>query len=159
MTWVLQPGGEAQYYLSLVQVHDINTAQLWEPGLCNRNKIAKGVTGWVTRGIMICDLPNHGKMQPNQSNPMGLHLYYMGECQVFNGIWSDIYDLCRFYALGMTGDLPEFHTPWESVTCRQVEDLLKLACSISQPYLILAHSADLVTAISMLRELHMAVCL
>ena len=34
MTWVLHPGGEAQYYLSLVQVYDINTAQLWEPGSC-----------------------------------------------------------------------------------------------------------------------------
>ena len=35
MTWVLHPGGEARYYLSLVQVHDINTAQLWEPGSCS----------------------------------------------------------------------------------------------------------------------------
>ena len=34
MTWVLYPGGEAQYYLSLVQVYDINTAQLREPGSC-----------------------------------------------------------------------------------------------------------------------------
>ena len=35
MTWVLHPGGEARYYLSLVQVHDINTAQLREPGSCS----------------------------------------------------------------------------------------------------------------------------
>ena len=37
MTWVLHPGGEAQYYLGLremIQVYDINTAQLWEPGSC-----------------------------------------------------------------------------------------------------------------------------
>ena len=34
VTWVLHPGGEARYYLSLVQVHDINTAQLREPGSC-----------------------------------------------------------------------------------------------------------------------------
>ena len=88
----------------------------------HRNKIAKGITGWVTRDTMICDLPEHRKMQPNHPNPMGPPLDYMGECQVFNG-------------------------------------LLKLACSIGQPYLILVHSADSVTAISMLRELNTAMCL
>ena len=87
---------------------------------------------------------------------MGPPLDYMGECQVFNGIQSDIYDLCRFYTLGMTGNLPEFPVPWEPVTHGQVRDLLKLARSIDRHYLILAHSADLVTAISMLRELHTA---
>ena len=105
---------------------------------------------------MICDLPKHGKMQPNHPNSLGLPLGYMGECQVFDGIWSDIYDLCRFYALGMTGNLPEFPAPQEPVTHGQVRDLLKSAHSISQPYLILAHSANSVMAISMLRELHMA---
>ena len=39
------------------------------------------------------------------------------------------------------------------------QDLLKLACSIGCPYMILAHSADSVTAVSMLQELHMAACL
>ena len=124
----------------------------------HRNKIAKGIAGWVTRETMICNLPKHGKMQPNHHDPVGSPLGYMGECQVFNSIWSDIYDLCRFYALGMTGDPPEFPAPWEPITCREVRDLLK-ACSIDPPYLILAHSADLVTAVSMLRELHMATCL
>ena len=108
---------------------------------------------------MICDLPEHGKMQPNHPDPLGPPLNYMGECWVFNGIRSDICDLCRFYALGMTGDPPEFPMPWEPATCGQVRDLLKSARSIAQPYLILVHSADLVAAISMLWELHMATCL
>ena len=108
---------------------------------------------------MICDLPKHGKMQPNQPDPMGLPLDYIGECQVFDGIRSDIYDLCRFYTLGTTGDPPEFPAPQEPVTCGQIRDLLKSARSIGQPYLILAHSADSVTAVSMLRELHTAACL
>ena len=60
---------------------------------------------------MICDLPEHRKMQPNHPDPVGLPLGYMGECQAFDGIQSNIYDLCRFYALGMTGDLPEFPRP------------------------------------------------
>ena len=79
------------------------------------NKIAKGIAGWVTRDTMICDLPEHGKMQPNHPDPVGPPLGYMGECQVFDGIWSNIYDLCRFYALGMTGNPPEFpHAPGTS---------------------------------------------
>ena len=90
---------------------------------------------------------------------MGPPLDYMGECQVFDSIQSDIYDLCQFYALGTTGDLPEFPVPWEPFTRGKIRDLLKSAYSISRPYLILAHSADSVTAISILRELHTAVCL
>ena len=125
----------------------------------HHNKIAKDIMGWDTRDTMICDLPKHGKMQPNYPDPVGLPLDYMGECQVFNGIQSDIYDLCRLYTLGMTGDPPEFPVPQEPVTHGQIRDLLKSAQSISWPYLILAHSADLVMAISMLREPHLAVCL
>ena len=94
------------------------------------NKIARGIAGWVARDTMICDLPEHGKMQPNQPNPMGPSLSYMGECQVFDSIWSNIYDLCRFYALGMNGDLPEFPAPREPATHNQVRDLLKSARSI-----------------------------
>ena len=122
-------------------------------------KIAKGIMGWATRDTMICDLPKHAKVQPNHPDPVGPPLDYMGEHQVFNGIRSDIYDLCQFYILGMTGDPPEFPAPQEPATRRQIRDLLKLACAIGQPYMILVHSADLVTAISMLRELHTAACL
>ena len=122
-------------------------------------KIAKGITGWATRDTMICDLPEHGKAQPNHPDPVGPPLDYMGEHQVFNGIWSDIYDLCWFYILGTTGNPPEFPTPQEPATHRQIRDLLKSAHAIGWPYMILAHSADSVTAISMLRELHTATCL
>ena len=96
-------------------------------------KIAKGVAGWATRDTMICDLPEHGKMQPNHPDPMGLPLDYMGECQVFNGIRSDIYDLCRFYALGMTGDLPEFPAPQKPGTHGQIRDLLSQPAPSADP--------------------------
>ena len=122
-------------------------------------KIAKGITGWAMRDTMICDLPEHGKVQPNHPDPVGPTLDYMGECQVFDGIWSDLYNLCQFYILGMTGDPLEFSTPQEPATRGQIRDLLKLAHAIGQPYMILVHSADSVTAISMLRELHTATCL
>ena len=35
----------------------------------HHKKIAKGITGWATRDTMICDLPEHGKMQPNHLDP------------------------------------------------------------------------------------------
>ena len=125
----------------------------------HRKKIAKGIAGQAMRDTMICNLPEHGKAQPNHPDPVGLPLDYMGERQVFDGIQSDIYDLCRFYILGMTGDPPEFPAPWEPATCGQIRDLLKLAHAIGQPYMILVHSSDSVTAISMLRELHTTTCL
>ena len=112
-------------------------------------KIAKGIAGWATRDTMICNFPD----------PVGLPLDYMCKCQVFDGVRSDIYDLCRFYILGMTGDPPKFPAPQEPATHGQIRDLLKLAHAIGRPYLILAHSVDLVTAVSLLRELHTAVCL
>ena len=93
-----------------------------------RKKIAKGIAGWATRDTMICDLPEHGKVQL-----VGPPLDYMHECQVFDGIRSDIYDLCRFYILGMTGDPPEFPAPREPTTRGQIRDLLKLARAIGRP--------------------------
>ena len=143
-------------------LHDGARQKAWLLDTCfeawHCDKIAKGIAGWVARDTMTCDLPKHRNVHPNHPDPVGPPLDCMGECQVFDGIRSDIYDLCRFYTLGMTGDPPEFPTPWEPATYGQVWDLLKLACSFGRPYLILAHSADSVMAISMLRELHMAAC-
>ena len=108
---------------------------------------------------MICNLPKHGKAQPNQPDLVGLPLEYMHNCQVFEGIHSDIYDLCQFYALGMMGGPPEFPAPQEPTTHWQIQDLLKLTHATGRPYFILAHGVNLVTAMSLLRELHTAACL
>ena len=144
-------------------LHNEARQRAWQLDTCfaawHHKMIAKGAAGWATRDTMICDLPKHGKMQPNHPDPVGPPLDYMGRCQVFDSIQSNIYDLCRFYTLGMTGDLPEFPVPQEPVTCGQIRDLLKSARSIGQPYLILAHSANSVTAVSMLRKLHTTACL
>ena len=105
---------------------------------------------------MICDLPEHGKCNPTTPTPVGPPLDYMVECKVFDSIRLDLYNLCHFYSLGMTGDPPEFPTLQEPVTHSQVRDLLKSAQSIGHPYMILVHSADSVTTVSMLQELHMA---
>ena len=108
---------------------------------------------------MICDLPEHDKMQPNHPDPMGPPLDYMAEYKVYDGILLDLYYLRRFYVLGMSGDPPEFHTPWELVMHSQVRDLLKSAQSIGHPYMIPVHSTDSVTTMSLLWELHTAACL
>ena len=47
----------------------------------------------------------------------------------------------------------------QKMALRQIRDLLKSACAIGWPYLILVQSADSVTAVSMLRELHTTTCL
>ena len=57
-------------------------------------KITKGIPCWVARDTMICDLPKHGKVQPNHLDLVGLPFEYMRNHQVFDGIRSDIYDLC-----------------------------------------------------------------
>ena len=39
-------------------------------------KITKGLPGWATRDTMICDLPEHGKVQPNHPDlggALGVH--------------------------------------------------------------------------------------
>ena len=122
-------------------------------------KITKGLPGWAARDTMICNLPEHGKVQPNHPDLVGLPLEYMRDCQAFEGIPLDLYDLCQFYALGMTGDPPKFPAPREPATHRQIQDLLKSAHTIGRSYLIMAHSADSVMAVSLLKELHTATCL
>ena len=57
-------------------------------------KITKGLPGWAARDTMICNLPEHGKAQPNHLDPVGPPLEYMCDRQVFEGVQLDIYDLC-----------------------------------------------------------------
>ena len=150
-----QPSDEALHDKAQQWARQLDTN--FDAWWCKR--IAKGIAGWAMKDTMICDLPEHGKAQPNHPDLVGLPLNYMRERQVFDGIQSDIYDLCQFYILGMIGDPPEFPMPREPATHGQIRDLLKSAHAIGQPYLILVHSADSVTAVSMLRELHTTTCL
>ena len=108
---------------------------------------------------MMCDLPEHGKIQANHPDPVRPPLMYMHVCKVFDSTQADLYDLCRFYIIGTTDDPLHFPSPWEPVTHGQVWDLLKSVWTIGQPYLVLAHSTDSVTVVSLLRELHTTACL
>ena len=124
-----------------------------------RDKITNKVVSWAMRDTMICDLPEHSKTQPNHPDPVGPPLGYMVKCKVFDCTRSDLYDLCHSYALGMTDNPPDIPPPWEPVTCSQVKDLLKSARLIGHPYMILVHSTDSMTTVSMLWELHTTTCL
>ena len=75
---------------------------------------------------MVCDLPEHGKMQPNHPDPVGPPLTYMEECQVFESIRIDLYNLCHFYVMGTTDDPLHFPSLWEPATRGQVQDLLEV---------------------------------
>ena len=104
---------------------------------------------------MICDLTEHSKAQPNHHDPVGPPLDYMVECRVFDCIQSDLYHLCHFYALGMTGDPRTMGTSHTQPGQGPVEVSQSTGC----PYVILVHSADSVTTMSMLQELHTTICL
>ena len=98
---------------------------------------------------MICDLPEHGKMQANHPTPWG-HLWIT---------WQSARSVMAYSQTSMTYATSMFPTPQEPVTHNQVMDLLKSARSIGCPYMILVHSANSVTTVSMLQELHTATCL
>ena len=65
-----QPTNEALHDKAWQQAQrlDTNFDTWWH------KKIAKGIPGWVTRDIMICDLPKHRKVQLNHPDPVGLPL-------------------------------------------------------------------------------------
>ena len=83
---------------------------------------------------MICNVPEHGKTQPNHPDPVGPPLDYMAKCKVFDCIQLDLYDPCCFYALGTTGNPPDFPTLQEPVMHSQVGfDKKSAAGSDSKP--------------------------
>ena len=74
--------------------------------------------------------------------------------RVFKPKKTSQYDLCHFYQVGLSGDLPEFPLPHTPATHEQVSSLLLKARALGWPNLIIVHSQDMVTAIYLLQELH-----
>ena len=66
------------------------------------------------------------------------------------------YDLCHFYQVGLSGDLPEFPLPHAPATYKQeqVSSFLLKARAFGWPNLIIAHSQDTATTVCLLQELH-----
>ena len=61
-----QPTNEALRNKAQQQARQLDTN--FDAWRCKR--IAKGVEGRATRDTMICDLPEHGKAQPNHPDPV-----------------------------------------------------------------------------------------
>ena len=64
------------------------------------------------------------------------------------------YDLCHFYQVGHSGDLPLFPSPCGSATHERLSDFLHKARAEGQSHLIVMHASDSVTAVSLLSNLH-----
>ena len=78
----------------------------------------------------------------------------MKHCGVFDPKKTNEYDLCRFYQVGLSGDLPDFPTHHKPATLEWVSKFLLTARSLGQPNLIIAHWWDSVMAVCLLQELH-----
>ena len=77
----------------------------------------------------------------------------MTSCGVFKPKTCE-YDLCCFYQVGLSGDLPEFPSPHAPATRKQVSSFLLKARALVWPNLIVVHSQDAATAVCLLQELH-----
>ena len=87
-------------------------------------------------------------------DPAGPPLDYMKYCGVFKAKKSNKYNLCHFYCIELSRDLPTFPSPSEPATCEMLEDFLLKAQALGHPNLIVAFVQDLATAVCLLQELH-----
>ena len=109
-------------------------------------KISQGLKQWDERDKMTCDHAEPGK-EVKCPDPLGMPLDYMESHRVFESIKMSKYDLCRFYKVGLSGNLPEFPTPCEPATSNHVHSILEKAWEFCQPNLLVAHTQDAVTVV------------
>ena len=64
------------------------------------------------------------------------------------------YDLCHFYQVGESGDLPPFPSSCLLAACERLSDFLHKARAEGQSQLIVVHTSDSVTVVSLLSDLH-----
>ena len=115
--------------------------------------ISKGHNEWNMNDTMTCDHVDPCK-QAKFPDPISLPLEYMKHCGVFGAKKTNKYDLCCFYQVGLSRDLPDFPSPLKPATHEQVSKFLLKARALGQPNLIMAHWQDSVTAICLLQEVH-----
>ena len=115
--------------------------------------ISKGHNGWNMCDMMICDHTDPCK-EAKFPDPVGLPLEYVKHCGVFDPKKTNECDLCYFYQVGLSGDLPDFPLPHEPAIREWVSKFLLKAMALGQPNLIVALPQDSVTAVCLLQELH-----
>ena len=78
----------------------------------------------------------------------------MKQRRVFKAKKTNKYDLCHFYHVELSGDLPPFLSPHEPATCKMLEELLRPAQALGHPNLLMAFTRDSATVVCLLQELH-----
>ena len=85
--------------------------------------ISEGHAGWEKYDTMTCD---HGDpcKELGYLDPASPPLDYMKHRGVFKAKKPNEYDLCHFYHVELSGDLPTFPSTCESATHDMLEDFL-----------------------------------
>ena len=114
-------------------------------------KIQEGCKVWKTHSAMTCELRDPGK-EIKSKDPTGSLVDYMVNCNVFKQMSR--YDLCHFYQVGGSGDLPLFPSPHRLAIQEKLSDFPHKARAEGQSQLIVMHASNSVTAVSLLSNLH-----
>ena len=115
--------------------------------------ISEGHTQWKEHDTMTCDHRDPCK-ELKYLDPAGPPLDYMKHHRVFKAKKTNEYDLCHFYQVELSGDLPKFPSPCEPATYKMLKDFLLKAQALGHPNLVVAIVWDSATAICLLQELH-----
>ena len=115
--------------------------------------ISKSHAEWNKHDTMICDHMGTCK-ETKFPDPTSLPLDYMKHHRVFKSKKTNEYDLCCFYQVGLSGDLPNFPSPDKPATCKLLSKFLLKARALGHPNLVVTFAWDSTTAICLLQELH-----
>ena len=74
--------------------------------------------------------------------------------EVFKAKKTNEYNLCCFYRVELSGDLPKFPSPHEPATRKMLKDFLLKVWALGHPNLVVAFARESATAICLLQELH-----
>ena len=115
--------------------------------------ISEGHSAWKECDTMTCD---HGDpcKELKYSDPAGPPLDYMKHHGVFKAKKTNEYDLCHFYQVELSGDLPKFPFPCKPATHEMLKDFPLKAQALGCPNLVVAFAQDSAMAICLLQELH-----
>ena len=120
--------------------------------------ISEGRTDWEKHDTMTCDHRDPCK-ELRYPDPAGPPLDYMKHHGVFKAKKTNEYDLCHFYHIELSGDLPTFSSPHEPVTHEMLEDFLLKAQALGCPNLVVAFVGDSSMAVCLLQGYKEAVIL
>ena len=112
--------------------------------------ISKGHTKWNKCDTMICDHVDPCK-EAKFPNPASPPLDYMKHHGVFKSRKTNKYDLCCFYQVGLSKNLPNFPSPCEPPTHELLSKFLLKAKVLGHPNLVVAFTKDSAMAICLLQ--------